>query len=141
MNEIDLKVHAAKRLIKLKVHQDGFKLANSLKWWSAIGYILGAHMNDRTLLNNIMTRQLFFIPLLWLVDRVSKSRQMVRVFRTKLACNYNVSYDNVVNPEQVYRVDPLAHDFLISIYPKTFWSYLRTRYQSKSWWSPPQDIL
>ena len=44
---------------------------------------------------------------------MTKSKHMVRVFRVKLVCNYYVSYDNVVNPQQVYKVDPLAHDFLI----------------------------
>lgn len=36
VNEIDLRVQEVKRLMGLKTHHDGFKLVNSLEWWSAV---------------------------------------------------------------------------------------------------------
>jgi len=38
-NGIDFKVREAKRLMGLKVHQDGVKLANSLEWRSAVASV------------------------------------------------------------------------------------------------------
>ena len=34
--EIDFEVREAHMLMGLKIHQDGFKLANSLEQWSAV---------------------------------------------------------------------------------------------------------
>ena len=35
-NEIDFKVKEAKRLMGLRMNQDGFKLVDSVDWWSAL---------------------------------------------------------------------------------------------------------
>ena len=35
-NEIDFRVREAKRLVGIKVHQDGVNLANSLEWCTMI---------------------------------------------------------------------------------------------------------
>ena len=38
-NEIDFNVKKSKRLMKLKVYYDAFKLANSQEWWSAVAFV------------------------------------------------------------------------------------------------------